>query len=59
MSGLAQLLRENWVVLLVVFGLAFLWLLLRTPASDLASVEAFDTQVSAGSLVVVEFFSNV
>jgi len=55
---LLRFLRENWLVLLVVGGLATGWLLLRTPGTDLASTEEFDRRVRSGQPVVVEFYSN-
>jgi hypothetical protein len=53
-----RFLKENWLFLLVVGGMIAAWLFLRTPATGLASTEAFDRQVSSGAPVVVEFFSN-
>lgn len=58
MSILLQFLRENWLLFVVLGGLAAMWIFLRTPADDVDSLAAFDAQVSAGQPVVVELFSN-
>jgi len=58
MAFIWRLIRENWLALLVVGGLAVAWLLLRTPATRLASVEEFEQRIRSDSPVVVEFFSN-
>jgi|YNPBryBLVA2012_1023415.scaffolds.fasta_scaffold01283_15 hypothetical protein len=58
MSVLMQFLRENWLLFVVIGGLAVLWTLLHTPADRVESLAAFDEQVSAGRPVVVELFSN-
>lgn len=55
---LTQFLRDNWLLLVFVGGLAALWLLLRTPGTELSSTAEFDQRVSAGRPVVVEFYSN-
>ena len=34
------------------------YIFLRTPGDDLASTAEFDAQVSAGTLTLVEFYSN-
>ncbi len=58
MSIWIQFLRENWLLLVVIGGLAAMWIFLRTPADDVDSLAAFDAQVSAGQPTVVEVFSN-
>lgn len=55
---LRDFLRSNWLAVGVVSALIVGWFLLRTPATDLASVEEFDGRIRAGRPVVVEFFSN-
>lgn len=57
LTALSDLLRQNWVLLLVLGLLAAAWLLLRTPADNL-SLEAFQAEVRSGQPVVVEVFSN-
>ncbi|MBN1955893.1 MAG: hypothetical protein JW900_12710 [Anaerolineae bacterium] len=58
MSVAMQFLRDNWLFLLIVGGMVLVWLLLRTPGSQLESTASFDQQVGAGQPVVVEFYSN-
>jgi hypothetical protein len=58
MGAVVKFLRDNWLVIVVVGGLAAAWLLLRTPGADLASTADFDQRVRAGQPVVVEFYSN-
>ncbi len=54
---LYDLLRQNWVLLLVLGLLAGAWLFLRTPA-DRVSIDLFQQEIHGGRPVVVEFFSN-
>ena len=62
MSGLAtrflQLLRDNWLLLLIVGALAVAFMALRTPASDVASLDEMDALLTSGQPTVVEFYSN-
>ena len=62
MSGLAQrlvrLLRENWLLLLIVGAVAIAFLALRTPSSDVASLEEVDAILTDGQPTLVEFYSN-
>lgn len=58
MQIVTQFLRENWLLFVVVGGLAAAWIFLHTPSDDVESAAAFDQQVSAGQPVVVELFSN-
>lgn len=51
-------LRENGLFLLVIALMVGGYLFLRTPGDDLASVEAFEAQVSGGTPTLVEFYSN-
>ncbi len=53
-----RLVRDNWLSLLFVGGLLVAWFFLRTPATDLASIDEFDQKIHSGHPVVVEFFSN-
>ncbi len=52
-----QILKENWLFLLIIAGLAVGWLLLRTRGTSI-SVDGFDQQINSGQPVVVEFYSN-
>ena len=51
-------LRENGVFLAVLVGIVAAFVLLRTKATDLDSVDEFDGLLGAGQPVVVEFYSN-
>ena len=56
--GLARTLRQNWLVLLVVGALAVAFMVLRTPASAVASVAEVDAILTGGQPTLVEFYSN-
>lgn len=59
MSGrLLALLRENLLLIAIVVVIAGAYLFLRTPESDIASIEALDQQLAAGRPTLLEFFSN-
>lgn len=51
-------LRENGVFLAVLLGIVAAFVLLRTKATDLDSVDELDALLGAGQPVVVEFYSN-
>ncbi len=62
MSGIVAsflgLLRDNWLFLLIIGALAVAFLVLRTPASDVASLAEVDAILTSGQPTVVEVFSN-
>lgn len=58
MEGLARTLRQNWLVLLIVGALATAFVVLRTPASAVASVAEVDAILTGGQPTLVEFYSN-
>ncbi len=51
-------LRENGAFLAVLVGIVAAFVLLRTKATNLDSVDEFDRLLGAGQPVVVEFYSN-
>jgi len=53
-----RLLRENWLVILVIAVMAGGYVFLRTPGDNLASTADFDAIVSDGTPTLVEFYSN-
>lgn len=53
-----RLLKENWLVILVVVVMAGGYALLRTPGDDLASTAEFDAMINDGTPTLVEFYSN-
>jgi hypothetical protein len=53
-----QLLRENWLLLLIVGLLAVGFMVLRTPASAVASTAEVDAILQDGQPTLVEFYSN-
>ena len=58
MEWVSRFVRDNWLFLLFVGGLLGAWFFLRTPASEISSVDEFDQKIHSGRPVVVEFFSN-
>jgi hypothetical protein len=57
-DAVARILRQEWVTLLLLAGVATAWLMLRTHSSGASSVEEFQAKVRGGSPVVAEFYSN-
>jgi hypothetical protein len=55
---LVRLLRENWLLVLIVGAVAIAFLALRTPGSDVASLAELDTILQDGQPTMVEFYSN-
>lgn len=53
-----RILRENWLLLLVVGGLVVAFAVLRTPASAVSSVAEVDAILQNGRPTLVEFYSN-
>jgi hypothetical protein len=53
-----RILRENWLLLLVVGGLVVAFSVLRTPASAVSSVAEVDAILQNGQPTLVEFYSN-
>jgi hypothetical protein len=58
MGLVMELLKENWLTVVIVVVLVSAALLLRTTATDLASTEEFDQRVQSGLPIVVEFYTN-
>ncbi len=58
MDWVARSLRQNWLVLLVVGALAAAFVVLRTPASAVASVSEVDAILTSGQPTLLEFYSN-
>jgi hypothetical protein len=57
-SIIVRLLRDNWLLLLIIGALVVALLALRTPASDVESLVEVDALLSSGQPTVVEVFSN-
>jgi hypothetical protein len=57
-AGVVKLFRENWLFLLIIGALAVAFLSLRTPGSDVASLDEVDALLSGGQPTIVEFYSN-
>lgn len=57
-SHMAKILRENWLILLVIGGILAGFLFLRTTGSAVASVEEVDAILQNGQPTFVEFYSN-
>ena len=57
-NHVAKIIRENWLLLLVIGGILTAFLFLRTPASAVASVEEVEAILQNGKPTFVEFYSN-
>jgi len=57
-NHVAKIIRENWLLLLVIGGILTAFLFLRTPASAVASVEEVEAMLQNGKPTFVEFYSN-
>ena len=55
---MVRLLRENWLLLLIIGAVAVAFLALRTPGSDVASLAEVDAILRDGQPTLVEFYSN-
>jgi hypothetical protein len=55
---LGRILRENWLFLLVVSLVVGVFLVLRTPSSDIASSAELEGVLADGQPTLVEFYSN-
>jgi thiol-disulfide isomerase/thioredoxin len=55
---LVRFFRENWLFVLVIGGIVVAFMVLRTPASDVASIAEVDAQLSSGQPTLIEFYSN-
>ena len=53
-----RILRQNWLLLLVMGGLVAGFLFLRTPASAVGSLAEVDALLQNGQPTLVEFYSN-
>jgi hypothetical protein len=57
-TRLARLLRDNWLVLLIVGAVVAAFLALRTPGSAVGSVAEVDAILQDGQPTLLEFYSN-
>jgi hypothetical protein len=57
-SGLLRVLRQNWLLLLVIGAVLVAFVALRTPGSAVASVGEVDALLRSGQPTLVEFYSN-
>ena len=55
---LVRVMRGYWLLLLLLGAMAVGYLVLRTPASPVASVAEVDAILGGGQPILVEFFSN-
>jgi len=53
-----QVLRDNWLLLTVILAFAGAFILLRSPETRLASLEALDAELTDGTPQVIEFYSD-
>jgi hypothetical protein len=57
-ARLTRLLRDNWLMLLIVGAVVTVFLVLRTPASAVSSVTEVDAVLNSGQPAFIEFYSN-
>jgi hypothetical protein len=57
-SWMARVLRQNWLLLLIVGAVAIAFTALRTRGSDVASVAEVEAMLQRGQPTLVEFYSN-
>jgi len=55
---IVKVVRGYWLLLLLLGAIAVAYLVLRTPASPVASVAEVDAVLGGGQPALVEFFSN-
>lgn len=55
---LLRLIRENWLTIVVVAGLAVGYMALRTSPTEIGSASEFLDSLSQGQPTVVYFYSN-
>jgi thioredoxin 1 len=55
---LVRFFRENGLFVLIIGGIVVAFMVLRTPASDVASTAEVDAQLDGGQPTLVEFYSN-
>jgi hypothetical protein len=56
--NVARVLRENWLVLLVIGAVVVAFLALRTQGTRVGSVAEVDAMLQGGLPTLVEFYSN-
>jgi hypothetical protein len=57
-ARITGLLRDNWLLLLIVGAIAVAFLVLRTPGSSVRSVAEVDAVLANGQPTLIEFYSN-
>lgn len=57
-GAVSRRVRENWLVLLIVGALAVAFMVLRTPASPVASMAEMEGILNDGQPALVEFYAN-
>jgi hypothetical protein len=58
-DGLMRIVRENWLVILIIAGVLSAFLVLRTQGSAVSSLSEVDALLQSGQPTLVEFYSNV
>jgi hypothetical protein len=53
-----RLIQHNWLGLAVLVGLVAVFMLLRSPATRVASTQELDAMLTDGTPKVVEFYSD-
>jgi len=58
MTGLANWIKANWLVLLILASMASAFILLRSQPSDISSADELNGLLAGGRPTVVTFYSN-
>jgi hypothetical protein len=58
LSALGRMIQQNWVGLAILLALVAVFVLLRSPATRVASEEELDALLTDGTPKVVEFYSD-
>ena len=58
LSALSRMIQQNWLGLTILFALVAAFVLLRSPATRLASGQELDALLADGTPKVVEFYSD-
>ena len=57
-SALFRIIQQNWVGVAILLAMAAAFVLLRSPATHLATAQELDALLADGAPKVVEFYSD-
>jgi hypothetical protein len=58
LSALSRMIHQNWVGLAILLAMVAAFVLLRSPATRVASAKELDALLADGTPKVVEFYSD-